>query len=146
MKVFFGPQLIQHRVSAGFFLFFHFLLLRALADERAFCFSRSSATGTACLLSAAIILSVQDLNTQNLLGKQAICSFEIFIIAQKKSLAKNRMTELKARMEGGARGAGAQSQIIFYRDIFCWFDLAPALLHACICSHHCLNMRMLKYG
>lgn len=56
------------------------------------------------------------------------------------------MTELKARMEGGARGAGAQSQIVFYRDIFCWFDLAPALLHACIRSHHCLNMRMLKYG
>lgn len=84
------------------FLFFHSLLLRALAEEQSFYFSRSSVTGTACLSSAAIILSGQDLNTQNLLGKQGISLLKFFITGQKKSLAKNRMTKAqKAQMARG---------------------------------------------
>lgn len=97
-------------------LFFHSLLLRALAEEQGFCFS-SSVTGTACLSSAAIILSVQDVNMQNLLGKQGISLLKFFIIGQKKSLAKNRMTKSQkaqiARELCGAQGFGAQSQLIF---------------------------------
>lgn len=70
-------------------LFFHSLLLRALAEEQGFCFS-SSVTGTACLSSAAIILSVQYVNTQNLLGKQGISLLNFFYYWTKEIISKEK--------------------------------------------------------
>lgn len=90
------------------FLFFHSLLLRALAEEQGLCFSRSSVTDIACLSSAALLLSIQDLNMQ---GKQGISLPKIFIIGKKKTLVKTRMTKAqKAQMPrelSGAEGFGA---------------------------------------
>lgn len=80
------------------FLLFHSLLLRTLVGKQAFCFFRNLQTGTACLSSAAIILS-EGSNIQNFLGNKKSPYSKNFSIGQKKSLAKNRMTKAqKAQM------------------------------------------------
>lgn len=65
-------------------------------------------TDTTCLSSAAVILSIQDLNMQ---GKQGISLPKIFIIGKKKTLVKSRMTKAqKAQVPkelSGAQGFGA---------------------------------------
>lgn len=131
------------------FLLFPSLLLRTLVGKWAFCFFRNLQTGTACLSSAAIILSVQGSNMQNFLRNKESPYSRIFTIEQKKSLAKNRMTKSQivqiVRELGGAQFWGPISDNFFkrfYLFSLTWHQLFCMYVH----SQQCLNTQMLHYG